>query len=128
MLLRHFTFSILWALLILLLSLVPGSELPEVSFWELLTFDKAMHIFMYGVLSFRTMMAASKQHTYYWMRHSAAIFTFIIVTAFGGFIEIIQETLLTDRYGDWVDLLANVIGTMLGIYVFRMVFYDCIRR
>jgi VanZ family protein len=128
MLLRHFTFSIAWALLILLLSLVPGSDLPDLSFWKLLTFDKMMHIFMYGILSFRTMMGASKQQAYYWMRHHAGIFTIITITLFGASLEAMQELLLSDRYGDWVDLLANSIGTLLGIYVFRVVFYDCVRR
>jgi VanZ family protein len=111
-----------------MLSLVPGSELPEMSFWELLTFDKVMHIFMYGVFSFKTMMAASKQNTIWWMRRWAGLFTIISVSLFGLSIEIMQETLLADRYGDWVDLLANTIGVFIGLYIFRAVFYDCIRR
>ena len=128
MLFRHFTFSILWALLILMLSLVPGSELPEMSFWELLTFDKVMHIFMYGVFAFKTMMAASKQNSIWWMRRWAGVFTIAVVSLFGVSIEIMQETLLPDRYGDWVDVLANTIGVFSGLYIFRAVFYDCIRR
>ena len=128
MLLRHFTFSIAWALLILLLSLVPGGELPDLSFWTLLTFDKMMHIFMFGILSFRTMMGASKQQTLWWLRHHSGIFTLAGVFIFGATIEIMQEYFIQDRYGDWVDLLANTIGTLGGIYIFRGVFYDCVRN
>ncbi|HEX5003344.1 MAG TPA: VanZ family protein [Bacteroidia bacterium] len=128
MLFRHFSFSITWALIILLLSMVPGGQLPDLSFWDLLTFDKIMHIFMYGVLSFRTMMAASKQQTYWWMRYHAGIFTMAAITIYGGTIELMQEYLTIERTGDWVDMLANTIGLLIGIYVFRAVFYDCIRH
>jgi VanZ family protein len=128
MLFRHFTFSFAWAMLILLLSFVPGGELPDLSFWTLLTFDKMMHIFMYGILAFRTMMGASKQQTIWWMRHFSGLFTIAVVTVFGASIELVQEFLIADRYGDWVDVLANTIGMLGGIYVFRVVFYDCIRH
>jgi VanZ family protein len=53
----------------------------------------------------------------------AILLTIIISIAYGGLTEIMQETItVLHRSGDWRDLIADSIGTGLGILVFYLFF------
>ena len=53
----------------------------------------------------------------------AILLTVIISIAYGGLTEIMQETItLLRRSGDWRDLIADAIGTALGVLVFYLFF------
>jgi VanZ family protein len=55
------------------------------------------------------------------------VFSLVTATLFGIFIELFQEFVLTDRFGDWADALANFAGSVIGILVFRALFREHIR-
>jgi len=46
----------------------------------------------------------------------------IISILYGGITELMQEYLVPTRTGDWVDFLADAIGTLLGISIFSIFF------
>ena len=125
--LRNFLVPFFWALIILLLSSIPSSDLPDFSFWILISFDKLAHACMYGLLSFLTMKACLKQYSNRYVRYNALKVSAVSGIIYGGFVEFFQEYVLTDRYGDWMDFIANVIGTVIGIIVFRLIFIEYIR-
>lgn len=82
---------------------------------------------MYGVLSFQVMKACVRQFANKSLRYNAVWVTLVIGTVYGGLIELFQEYVLTDRSGDWMDLIANIVGTILGIILFRLIFFEYIR-
>jgi VanZ family protein len=125
--LRYFLAPLFWASTILFFSTIPAEDLPNFSFWRLFSFDKVIHAAMYGLLAFLVMKAALRQYSSWYLRYNAVKVTAIGVTAYGALIELYQELLLTDRYGDWMDVLANLIGTILGICIFRIIFFEYIR-
>ena len=47
------------------------------------------------------------------------VFTTAILV--GALMEILQETLTKNRTFDWVDILANSIGALVGIFILRIV-------
>ena len=53
----------------------------------------------------------------------AILLTIIISIAYGGLTEIIQETFVPGRTGDWFDFLADSIGTSIGALVFYLFFH-----
>ena len=55
-------------------------------------------------------------------RKKALLLACIISIFYGGLTEIIQEILVPSRTGSWYDFIADAIGTLLGISVFR-IFY-----
>ena len=79
------------------LSLWPASYLPSVP-----GTDKTHHFIAYAALMFPT---ALKQPKY----TLAITFGFI---AFSGAIELIQP--YVNRYGEWLDLVANTLGVICG--------------
>ena len=53
----------------------------------------------------------------------AILLTVIISIAYGGLTEIMQETItILHRSGDWRDLIADAIGTVIGVLVFYLFF------
>ena len=68
---------------------------------------------------YRKQFVANGQH----YRRKAIILTVIISIAYGGLTEIMQETItLLHRSGDWRDLIADSIGTLIGVLVFYLFF------
>ncbi|MFN9595448.1 MAG: VanZ family protein [Bacteroidota bacterium] len=125
--LKFFKAPVIWAILIWAFSSIPNTELPNFSFWRILSGDKLIHIFLYGVLSFLLVGSSLKQHMYRRIRYNASPFTLIATSVYGVLIELYQEFVLTDRYGDWADALANFAGAFLGLILFRSIFRDYIR-
>jgi VanZ family protein len=125
--LRYYFSSLFWAAVILFLSSIPSSELPDFSFWKLLSFDKWAHVAMYGILSFQIMKSCVRQYAVWTLRYNAAKVAAVASIIYGGLIELFQEYVLLDRHGDWIDLIMNIIGTFAGIWLFKKLFIQYIR-
>ena len=99
-----------WALTILLLSATPGRDLPNLAFEHL---DKIVHANAYGILaillcfSFRALGIKS------------LFVTFVIATSYGFLMELMQGTFFVGRYFDTADGIANGIGSLIGIVIFK---------
>jgi VanZ family protein len=96
------------ALAILIVCLLPGSDLPHVP----LT-DKIEHLIAYAGLSAPLAVALGPKRL--WM-------TLVLAIAYGGFVEIAQGLAATGRSASWLDALANAIGAVLGTGLMASVF------
>jgi len=110
--------ALVWALVILALSVTPGQELPEVNFWE---FDKFAHIGVYGLLSFLAAIAVIPQYEGSFWRLKASWVLWIVIAMYGLAIEGIQGAWIPQRYFDVFDLMANIIGSTLGLFAFIII-------
>lgn len=90
--------SLLLLTTITLLSLWPVDQLPSVP-----GTDKTHHFIAYGALIFPAALSRPK--------HWLLIAVFFI--AWSGALELIQP--YVNRYGEWLDLLANAAGIVCGI-------------
>jgi len=100
----HLTFTLLVS--IATLSLWPAAHLPIVP-----GTDKTHHFIAYAALILPT---ALKQPKYYLI----IVFGFL---AFSGAIELIQP--YVNRYGEWLDMLANSLGLLCGWSLAKIIFY-----
>lgn len=109
--------TLIWALVILALSLTPGQEMPEVHFWE---FDKFAHIGVYAVLSvlFAAAWTYHAQSRGVFSRSIMSRWTLVVAVIFGLSIEFVQGNFIPDRYFDKFDILANIIGSITGLVAF----------
>ena len=82
---------------ITVLSLVPLEELPNTP-----GSDKTHHLIAYAALAY----PASLRRPAGWR------YTILFFTLYSGLIEIIQPYM--NRYSDWIDFVANIIGLALG--------------
>jgi len=102
-----------WLIIVLVLSGYPGNQLPKVAVWQ---FDKLVHVGMYAVLSFLLFLPLSKQFLNIEKRFRIRLIIILGGVSFGGLMEILQENIFINRSGDWIDFIANTIGSILGVF------------
>lgn len=111
--------ALLWAVFILIICLLPGNTLPDISFWNFLHPDKLAHFFLYVVLSYLLVRGFKKQFTFPRLQNFAFVTAIICCILYGVFIEFLQHYFVAGRKGDVYDLLADVGGAVAGTIFFR---------
>ncbi len=101
--------SALILLAITVLSLYPLDNLPEVP-----GTDKTHHLIAYAALAYPAVLKKPNN----W------IYIIIFFIFYGGLIELIQP--YVNRYGEWLDMLANTCGVFLGIILALIT--DCLYK
>ncbi len=104
--------SLAWVLIIIIASFLPKRNIPEITLiWSP---DKLVHLFIYAVLAILIALSIqTKRGNSIWK-----YFLIIIICAvFGSIIEILQP-ILTDRHFETYDILANIVGAIVGTIVF----------
>ncbi len=112
-------FAIAWAILILMVCLMPGSAVPRYGFLSDLPLDKLVHAILFGVFFVLLVKWARGQAAHLDLRQHAFLAGFAIAVIYGGIIELLQETMALGREGDLPDLLADVVGVILGMAYLR---------
>ena len=114
--------GILCGIVILILTGLPGSLFPRVK--PVVGIDKVVHLLMYAGFAFACLWGYRKQFVSNGSayRKKAIILAFVISIAYGGLTEIMQEYLVPKRTGDWLDFLADSIGTGIGVLIFYLFF------
>ena len=106
--------TILWALTILVLSFLPSSSFPSVNVWSP---DKIVHVFIYLILAIFLGIAIIQ--TYGKISLKLLIISTIGCISFGWAIEIFQP-ILTDRYYELYDIVADAIGAIIGSMIVNL--------
>jgi VanZ family protein len=112
MFLRYNFLSVLWFVLIVVLSFLPGKDLPEVGIFQ---FDKLVHVVFYLLLFQFTMVGWKLQWQFRTLQNASGLCVFILCSVFGVLIECGQGLLTTDRFFDVYDAIANGIGALVGL-------------
>jgi len=122
MILRGYWPALAWSLIILLLTGLPGDFFPEIStFWDWLSPDKVVHLFIFGMLSFLILFGYRQQYS--GSNKNKLVWIAIIVTIFyGALTEILQYYVFIGRSGNLYDALADAVGAVTGWWLFVLVF------
>ena len=97
-------------LLILVVSLLPGPDIPNV---KIKYFDKLVHFCMYAGLCFFSINGFIKQTFLPSLRCFCCSFSFVYCMTYGGILELVQHYLIIDRTGDWFDFISNSAGAFV---------------
>ena len=116
---RHNRAAFAWAVLILILCGLPGSNFPKLSFLEWLRPDKIVHLILFGVQSFLFIKGFSRQNSFLALKQNAIRWGVVLSITYGALVEVLQTTIFIGRSGDVRDALANAIGALLGLYFYR---------
>lgn len=119
--------SVLWAILILIISGMPGDSIPQSKFWKIPHFDKIVHMALYFPLGF-FLMAEFSLSSVRWIQKLSVWMALLIVALYGGLIEVGQDYLFVNRSADWWDFFADILGGLLGILIFKWLFLRLFRR
>lgn len=120
--------SIVWAVIILILTGFPGEYIPEIqTFWEWLSYDKLVHIFIFGMLSFLLFFNLREQYFNSHKRYRFVVAIVGISLAYGLLTEVLQDTVFIRRDGNMFDFFADGIGAITGWLTFHLFFRKKIR-
>ena len=112
-----------WMFLVLILSGFPGNYIPQVtSFWDWLGPDKIVHLVMYSVMVCLLIPGLKRQSKFLWLSRHAVFAGMGIGIVFGFFMEVLQKYLFIGRSGNLYDVVANILGCLLGLIVFNIFF------
>ncbi|MDE6324518.1 MAG: VanZ family protein [Paramuribaculum sp.] len=94
--------------LICIMTLMPPSGVPSVSIPNI---DKVAHAMFFGVLATSFIFDTSR----YLKNNGPAVYLFCAIASalIGAAIEIAQDAMGLGRSGDWMDLLADIIGAFI---------------
>lgn len=121
MFLKYTWWSILWALIILILCGIPGRDIPHISFLELLSFDKFVHAGIFFGLITLTIRGFRLQTRFISLRNSSKTIAFILCVTYGGLLEIMQGTLFQGRSASLPDFIADTFGCIVGILLYKRI-------
>ena len=115
--------GILCGIVILILTVLPGSLFPRVK--PAIGLDKVVHVFMYASFAFACLWGYRSQfiNNDSAYKKRAILLAVVISIAYGGLTEMIQEHLVPTRSGDWFDFISDCLGTGLGVLVFYLFFH-----
>ena len=109
--------ALVWAVVILVLTLTPASDLPKAAWLEVYHVDKLIHIILFGVLYLLLMQGLMKKHLKE-LYNRAILWSIAIVILYGAAIEILQSVLPIGRSGDLFDWLADCAGAGIAYIIF----------
>lgn len=116
---RNLLPGILWGIVILILSGIPGNYVPSVfGFLDWISPDKLIHLIMYLVFVFVLLRGMRKyQNT---KEVSRRVIYSILGTGIvlGGVTEILQNIVFIRRNGNVYDFIADIIGCLIGLIVY----------
>jgi VanZ family protein len=112
----QYKFSILLALGIAILSLLPDSSMPDSSLFSFRFLDKIAHFSMYGAFGF-TALLETRCKIVCVRDHALLLFAIFLLSAV---IEVLQATVVETRSAEWLDLMANGAGLVSGYVAFRI--------
>ena len=116
------TLLVLWALLILWLSLDPSPPVPEN---ELLGWDKLQHAAAYALMTF---LAGSAFYTFSGNFYRSWLAAAGISIVYGGLIELLQGWCTQARSAEFGDLVADTIGAVFVLAVVSVARYFGVAR
>jgi len=117
MFLRYNIAGILWAIFIFILCSLPGYTIPHYRWTDLLSIDKAVHAFLFGVLTLLLIRGFKKQTQFSFLHLHTLVIVFIISVSYGGLLELMQNYCFIDRSGSWFDFIANTTGSLIAIAI-----------
>ncbi len=106
---------LLWAGVVLLLTLTPATDMPRTPAWKLLSFDTAAHAGVFAVLAALSWFSLRRQRRWPALAPQAGAAVLAGCVAFGALIEALQYAMHQGRHAEWSDLLSDSLGALLAL-------------
>ena len=108
--------AISWLILMCILFVLPGSALPEQNWFADIQLDKWVHIGLFAVLLFLWASAFELG-----LPRNAWL-VIIIAIGYGMLVEFVQKTWIPNRSFDMYDVVADAIGSVIGVWIWWRVY------
>lgn len=109
--LNSFIPAIIWWTIVLVLMCTPGRDFPRLGSWtELISLDKLIHIFMFGLMAYLFNRAIASRDRSLHYKKQLFIKIAMACAIWGLTIEFIQHYFIPGRGFDMYDFLADGVG------------------
>jgi len=109
------TLSIFYLIIIVLLSLLPSSDFPDVPYFS--GEDKWIHFCMYTGLGFLTCWSLDIKN-----RRMPPLYLLLLgVFLWGVLMEVLQRLMSNGRAMEFLDMMANLAGAVAGLFLFKYI-------
>lgn len=112
------------------MSLAPGQSLKPLTFLQIPYWDKLVHVAVYGLLAILLMHGFARSTT----TGTAAmtIYSIVLCLIIGIAMEVLQGEMRVGRYFEVFDIIANIIGALIGsalfVFILKERFYGSYGR
>jgi len=118
---KRFWPAIIWALIVLILTGMPGSYIPEVSdFWDWLSPDKIVHVLIFATFGFLIFYGFREQYLKSKRRYVYVLAVLLVTLFYGMITEVLQRHVFIGRNGNVYDFLADAAGGFIGLLAFNL--------
>ena len=114
---KKFMPGVAWFFIVLVLTCLPGKDVPKISWLDIIYFDKWVHIGLFGGLTFlfcwpfHKSAFSEKQRLYYFIKIALA------VSIWGLTIEFIQRFYIPGRSFELLDWAADSFGSLIALLI-----------
>jgi hypothetical protein len=113
---KKFLPGIAWFFIVLVLTCLPGKDIPKVGWLDTIYFDKWVHIGMFGGLTFLFSWPAYNSDFSTRKRINYFIKIAIAASIWGLTIEFIQRFYIVGRSFDLLDWAADSLGALIALW------------
>jgi predicted Na+-dependent transporter len=106
---------------VLVMHAIPGSSLKSDDWWAVWHVDKVFHVVAFAVWGLSVSIAWAKQRKFQ-KPHAFAIRLLLWGLIFGMVLEAMQGAWMQGRSADPWDVLADLLGTGVSLWIFRGIF------
>jgi glycopeptide antibiotics resistance protein len=122
-LLKYLLPAILWAIFILVLTTTSNGGFVTHRLLGIPT-DLLGHAFVFSILVFFIMQGLIKYWRFSFFLRKIQLYGLLYGFLYGVFIEFIQYYFTINRTADYADIIANGVGCMVGLVLFKSVYND----
>ena len=112
--------SVVLALLIFTLSVMPADRVPRVGFLKIPHADKLVHCFLYFVFGTLLISGFNRLKVQRGVTNLALLWAAAISIPYGMGMELIQH-FFTSRSASWFDVVANIMGFLVAALLYRII-------
>lgn len=116
---RYYIPAILWSFIILILSGIPGNSLPDFSLRSIAQPDKIGHLGIYCIFVSIMLWGAYRNFRPDKIPRHVIVFILLFAIFYGISMEFMQSHFFSGRNFDVLDILANIIGCLIGMVSLR---------
>lgn len=106
--------AIIWVIITTVLLVLPGPDIPSVSFLDKIYFDKWVHAGLFGGMTFLFGYPFIKNST---ATKKLLIYIAIVCALYGVAMEYVQKYFAFERDFDYYDMVADGVGCIIGYFV-----------
>jgi Na+/proline symporter len=116
---KYYIPAFVWTVIIFIIIAMPGVYVPKPhGIWELLSYDKLIHLAMFAPLSYSILWGFRKNTK---TNKQSYIVTVIFGIIYAFFTEALQLYVIEGRNGNIYDAIADSVGVALGLLIFHKI-------